>query len=94
MVPLQINDDLTGFDFVVFRRVNIQISYLRDRVCSIYSGAGKFCLAHRLRQLKRDTKSDVSCLQTMLTPHNENFQMTIGVSRHITFKEKQTSQSR
>ena len=26
-------------------------SKLRDRVCSIFSGTGKFCLAHGLRQL-------------------------------------------
>ena len=32
--------------------------YLGDRVCSIFSGAGKFCLAHRLRQLTRDVKSE------------------------------------
>ena len=34
------------------------ISYLGDRLCSILSGAGKFCLAHGLRQLIRDTKND------------------------------------
>ena len=39
--------------------------YLRDRVCSIFSGARKLCLAHGLRQLTQDTKSDVSCLQTL-----------------------------
>ena len=31
-------------------------SYLWDRVCSIFSGAGKFCLAHGLRHLTRDVK--------------------------------------
>ena len=35
----------------------------RDRVCSIFSGAGKFCLAHGLRQLTRDAKNDVGCLK-------------------------------
>ena len=30
-----------------------EFSYLLDRVCSIFSGAGKFCLAHGLRQLTR-----------------------------------------
>ena len=29
------------------------------RTCSIFRGAGKFCLAHRLRQLTRAVKSDV-----------------------------------
>ena len=43
--------------------MTILISYLLDRVYSIFSGAGKFCLAYGLRQLTRDTKSDVSCLQ-------------------------------
>ena len=27
-----------------------------------FSSAGKFCLAHGLRQLTRDTKNDISCL--------------------------------
>ena len=31
-------------------------------MCSIFSGAGKFCLAHGLRQLTRDGKSDVRTL--------------------------------
>ena len=47
-----------------------------------YTGAGKFCLAHGLRQLTRDTKIDVSCLQTLLTRRNEDLQMTFGVGRH------------
>ena len=37
------------------------------RVCSIFSSAGKFCLAHALTQLTRDTVCDISCLQTLLT---------------------------
>ena len=36
------------------------------------SGAGKFCLAHGLRQLTGDTKSDVNCLQTLHTRRNES----------------------
>ena len=36
--------------------------YLRDRICSIFSGPGKFCLAHGLRQLTRDVKNDVRIL--------------------------------
>ena len=34
-------------------------SYLCDRICSIFSGAGKFRLAHRLKQLTRNVNSDV-----------------------------------
>ena len=62
-------------------------SYLWDRVSSILTCAGKYCLAYWLRQLTRDTKSDVSCSQTMLTRRNKNLRMTFGVSRNITFKE-------
>ena len=56
----------------------------RDRVCSNFSGAGKFCLAHGLRQLIRDTVSDFSCLQTLLTRRNEKLRMTFGVGHHTT----------
>ena len=35
---------------------------LSDRDCSIFSSAGKYCLAHWLRQLTRDIKSDVRTL--------------------------------
>ena len=38
------------------------VSYLRDRVCSIFICAGKFCLAHGLRQLTHDIKSDTRML--------------------------------
>ena len=38
------------------------ISCLWDRVCSSYSGAGKFCLAHELRQLTHNVKHDVRTL--------------------------------
>ena len=58
------------------------ISYLCDRVCSIFSSAGKFCLTHWLRQLTQDTKSDISYLQRVLTPRNEDLQMTFGVGSH------------
>ena len=47
-----------------------------------FSGAGKFCLAHGLRQLTQDAKSDVSCLQTTFRRLSENLQMTFGVGRH------------
>ena len=49
-----------------------------------FSGAGKFCLAHGLRQFTRDAKSDISCLQTLLTRRDVDLQMTFGVGRHIT----------
>ena len=35
------------------------LSYLWDEVCSIFSGAGKFCVARGLGQFSRDVKSDV-----------------------------------
>ena len=41
-------------------------SVLFLRVCSIFSGVGKFCLALGLRHLTQDIKSDVSCLQISL----------------------------
>ena len=41
-------------------------------------------LAHGLRQLTRDSKSDVSCLQTTLTRHTEKLRMTFDVGRHTT----------
>ena len=37
-------------------------SYLWDKVCSVFSGAGKFCLAHGPRQLTRDVKCEVRTL--------------------------------
>ena len=37
-------------------------SNLCNRLCSILSGAGKFCLANGLRLLTRDVKSDVRTL--------------------------------
>ena len=59
-------------------------SYLWDKVCSIFRGAGKFCLAHRLRQLTRDTLSDVNCLQTLLMRRNARPRMTFKVHHHTT----------
>ena len=44
----------------------------------------KLSLAHGLRQLTRDTKSDVSCLQTSLTHLIKDLQVTFGVGRHTT----------
>ena len=41
-------------------------------------------LEHGLRQLTRDTISDVSCLQTFLKRCNEKLQMTFGVGHHTT----------
>ena len=39
-----------------------KFSYIRNRVCSIYSGTGKFCLAHGLRQLTHTFNIDVRSL--------------------------------
>ena len=52
-------------------------SYLLDRVCSIFSGASKFCLAHGLRQLTRDYKSDIRILDFIkmsLIHYHENME--------------------
>ena len=66
----------------------ILLSHLWDRVffwkISYFGGAGKFCLAHGLRQLTRDTISGVSCLQTLLTRRHEKLRMTFGVGHHTT----------
>ena len=40
----------------------IYFSFLRDRICSIFGGAGNFCLAHGPGQLTRDVKCDVRIL--------------------------------
>ena len=39
-----------------------ELSYQRDRLCSILSDAGKFCLAHGLRQLTPNVKHDIRTL--------------------------------
>ena len=46
---------------------------------SIFSDAGISCLAHRLRQLTRDTICDVSCLKMSLTRRNEKTRMTLAI---------------
>ena len=61
------------------------LSYIRDRICSIFSGAGNFCLPYGLRQLTGDTKNDVSCLQTLLKCRNEDLQVTFCVGPYTTF---------
>ena len=40
----------------------MSFSYPWDQVCSIFSSAGKFYLAHGLRQLTRDFTNDVITL--------------------------------
>ena len=62
--------------------INIFLTY--ETVNSIFSAAAKSCLAHGLRHLKRDTESDVSCLQTFFTHRNEKRRMTFGVRFHTT----------
>ena len=38
------------------------MNFLSSRkLCSIFRGAEKFCIALELRQLLRDTKCDISC---------------------------------
>ena len=46
------------------------IHTLRDSVCFVFIGVGKFCITHSLRQVTQDTKIDYSCLQTSLTSRN------------------------
>ena len=50
---------------------SLYLTYGTD--CSSFCGAGIFCLAHWLRQLTRNTKSDGTGLQTLLKCRNENF---------------------
>ena len=47
------------FEIPVHKLTADFFSYLRNRVCSIFSVAGKFCLAHGLRQLTCDVKNDI-----------------------------------
>lgn len=58
--------------------VNVQSCFLLDKGCSIFSHAGKFSLAYRLKEPTRDTESDVSCLQTSLTHRNEKLLIPFG----------------
>ena len=61
------------------------------KVCSIFSVAGKFCLAHGQTQLTRDTKSDVSCLQTFFTRRNEECRMKFVAGHHTTYSGTSTN---
>ena len=59
---------------------DVKLSYLGDRVCSIFSGAGKFCLAHGLRQLTCDIKHDVRSDVFFAPPrktHNDVLKMSL-----------------
>ena len=76
-----------------FFELQIDFLYLRDRVCSIFSGAGKFCLAHGLRQLAQDTKSDVSCVQKSFTCPNEKLPMTFRIGHHTKLIVDKNNQS-
>ena len=66
-----------------FELISLFLTY-EIEFCSIFSGIGIFHLAHGLRQHTRDTKSDVSCLQTFLTRRNEDIRMTFVIGRHTT----------
>ena len=47
---------------ICLERGFLHVPVRRSFFFSIFSGAGKFCLAHGLRQLTRDIKSDVRIL--------------------------------
>ena len=47
--------------------------------------------AHGIRQFIRDTKSDVSCLQTSLTPRNKKLRIKFGAGRHTTLLVKKNN---
>ena len=49
-----------------------------------FSGAEDFGLAIGLRQLTRETKSNVICLQTPPTRRNGKLRMMFGDGRHTT----------
>ena len=46
----------------ILQEVSMFFSYLWDRICPIFSGAGKFCLSHGLGQLTGLVKSNVRTL--------------------------------
>ena len=53
----------------------------------------KFCLAHGLRQLTRDTICDVSCLRTLPTRRDEKLRMTFGAGhgKNRSYRSEETS---
>ena len=63
------------------------ISYLCERVCSIFSGAGKFCLAQGLRQLNATlnmtSKFKISEVTSFLH-HREKHRMAFEKGRYAT----------
>ena len=58
-------------------------SYLRDRYCSIFSGAGKLCLALGLRQLTRDVTHDVRTLNFRMSLLNDAAHYCFNFNRQI-----------
>ena len=70
--------EVYGFNF---------LTYDSERVCSIFSGAGKFCLANGLRQLTRDVRSsEINRILevTSLMLHHEKRRMPFGEGRFVT----------
>ena len=65
-----------------------------QRLCSIFSDAGKFCLSQGLRQLTRDVKSDVRTLsfRNDVTYRQEKHRMIsekVVVRRKMSKKKKE-----
>ena len=66
--PLHLNNQTTNQPTFISLQMTLVLSVIsyalsvRDRVCSIVSDAGKFYLAHGLRQLTRDVKHEIRTL--------------------------------
>ena len=54
------------------------------RILFYFSGAGKFYLAHGLRQLTRNVKSDARTLDFRRHDHNGKHRMTFGEDLYVT----------
>ena len=64
---------------------------MKQSLCYYFSGDGKFCLAHGLRQLTPDVKSDVRTLNfrsDVTYDHHEKHRMTFGEGRYATLSVK------
>ena len=65
---------------------NVFLTY--KTVLFYFSGAGKICLAHGLRQLTRDVKNDVRTLNfrsNVTCDHHEKLRMTFGEDRYAAY---------
>ena len=75
--------DCTGWYCFVVNALSI--FFLPMRVCSIFSRAGKFFLAHGLRQLTCDIKSDIRILNfgsAVLVCYHEKHRMMLVDGRY------------